>query len=368
MTKQSLLTSVPLGPYQLPNRVVLAPMTRNRAGTGNVPTDSMATYYRQRASGGLLITEATQISPQGVGYPGTPGIHSEAQVDGWKKVTEAVHAEGGRIFLQLWHVGRISHPDLQPDGQLPVAPSAVRPQGQVFTGTGMKDYVTPRALETSEIQPIVEDFRQGAANALAAGFDGVEIHGANGYLIQQFLGDDTNQRTDEYGGSVENRARMLLEITQAVVDVWGSNRVGVRLSPGSTFNDMHDSDPKGLFTYVINELNRFHLAYLHLVGPQDGSGIQPEIGEPVIPYFGKLYQGTLIANGGFTRETGNEIIEKGEAHLVSYGQLFLANPDLPVRFEAHAPLNQTDRATFYGGTEKGYTDYPFLAEIEKIKA
>ncbi|MBD2187374.1 alkene reductase [Pseudanabaena mucicola] len=357
-----LLSPVKLGRYTLPNRVVLAPLTRNRAGDGLAPTALNALHYAQRASGGLLITEASQISPQGMGYPNTPGIYSDEQVAGWRLVTDAVHAKGGKIFLQLWHVGRISHPDLQPNGELPVAPSAIAPEGEAATYTGMKPFVTPRALETSDIPQIVEQYRLGAKNAIAAGFDGVEIHGANGYLIDQFLQDNTNQRTDIYGGSLENRTRFLMEVTEAVVQECGSDRVGVRLSPSGTFNSMYDSNRAATFSYAVKELNRFDLAYLHLVAPRvEGFGTaedQPDLGAE---FFRPIYNGTIMTAGGYTLETGNAAIASGNADLVAFGRLYIANPDLVERFAINAPLNTPDRNTFYGGDEKGYTDYPTLS-------
>ena len=360
-TNISLLSPYKLGHLELPNRIVMAPLTRNRAGEGNVPHQLNATYYVQRASAGLIITEASQVSPQGQGYPYTPGIHSQEQVEGWKLVTDAVHQQGGRIFLQLWHVGRISHPDFQPNGELPLAPSAIAPKGQVVTYEGMKPYVTPRALETSEIPEIIEQYRQGAENALAAGFDGVEIHGANGYLLDQFLRDGTNQRTDNYGGSVENRARLLLEVTEAVVGVWGAKRVGVRLSPSGTFNDMQDSNPLATFGYAAQALNQFDLVYLHIF-----EAIEADIrhGGTVVPtsHIRDRYHGTLIVNGGYTREKGDAVLAKGEAELVAFGTLFISNPDLPRRIALNAPLNEADTTTFYGGGEKGYTDYPTVEE------
>lgn len=349
-----LFTPVQVGAYRLPNRLVMAPLTRNRAGAGNVPTALNATYYAQRASAGLIISEASQVSPQGVGYPGTPGIHSREQIEGWKLVTKAVHDKGGRIFLQLWHVGRISHPSLQPNDELPVAPSAVRPAGEAFTQTGLQPFVTPRALETHEISGIVDDYRKAAINALAAGFDGVEIHAANGYLIDQFLRDGSNHRTDQYGGSLENRTRFLLEVTAAVVGVWGSARVGVRLSPVGKFNDMADSDPQRTFEYAAQALNRFKLAYLHVV-EMDADGKNFD--------FRKLrgvFNGLYIANTGYTKARAHAALAGGDADLVAFGTLFLANPDLPERFAHDAPLNTPDPATFYGGDARGYTDYPFL--------
>ncbi|NJP08466.1 MAG: alkene reductase [Leptolyngbyaceae cyanobacterium RU_5_1] len=357
-TDNTLLSPVKVGPYELPNRMVMAPLTRNRAGAGLVPIDLNVTYYTQRVSAGLIITEATQISPQGMGYPDTPGIYSPEQVAGWKLVTDAVHDRGGRIFLQLWHVGRISHPSLQPNGELPVAPSAIAPAGTASTYQGPQPFVTPRALETDEIPGIVEQYRQGAENALAAGFDGVEIHSANGYLLDQFLHDGTNQRTDQYGGSIENRARLLMEVTEAVTGVWGNNRVGIRLAPSGTFNDMSDSDPKALFTYVVDTLNAFDLAYIHLVEPR--ADVAPKA-DLTSHYFRSIYNGTIISAGGHDRKTGEDAIAAGDADLIAYGRLYISNPDLAERFALNAPLNPYDRSTFYGGTEKGYTDYPSLA-------
>lgn len=358
----SLFSPVKLGRYDLPNRVVMAPLTRNRAAAGNVPQELNVKYYTQRASAGLIVTEATQISPQGVGYPATPGIHSTEQVEGWKQITEAVHQKGGHIFLQLWHVGRISHPSLQPNGELPVAPSAIAPEGMASTYTGEQPYVTPRALETDEIPGIIEQYRQAAENALAAGFDGVEIHGANGYLLDQFLQDGSNQRTDQYGGSIENRARLLLEVTEAVVGVWGADRVGIRLSPNGTFNSMHDSNSAALFDYVVGALDRFGLAYLHLVEPRWASATpEADIAALKTSHFREIYHGTIITAGGYDRELGSAVVASGKADLVAYGRLFISNPDLPERFAQDAPLNPYDRSTFYGGDERGYTDYPSLA-------
>ena len=357
MAAPDLFTPIQIGPLALPNRVVMAPMTRNRAGAGNVPGALAADYYRQRASAGLIVTEATQVSPQGVGYPGTPGIHDDLQVAGWRRVTDAVHAAGGRIFLQLWHVGRISHPSLQPDGVLPVAPSAIAAKGDAFTASGPQPFVTPRALETAEIPGIVAQFQNGARLAQAAGFDGVEIHGANGYLIDQFLRDGTNHRTDRYGGNLQNRARFLLEVTEAVAGVWGPERVGVRLSPQSDFNDMHDSDPRATFGHAALALAPFGLAYLHIVEPV---GALPEGTPRLGPDLKEAFGGQLMVNGGYTRPLAEAALARGEADLVSFGSSFLANPDLPLRLARNAPLNAPEPATFYGGTERGYTDYPAL--------
>ncbi|MBI5435572.1 MAG: alkene reductase [Nitrosomonadales bacterium] len=356
----TLFSPINLGPHTLPNRMAMAPMTRNRAGEGNVPQPVNAEYYAQRTSAGLIITEATQISPQGVGYPATPGIHSTAQVAGWKLVTDAVHAKGGRIFLQLWHVGRISHPSLQPNGATPVAPSAIKPSGQVYTYQGMQDYVTPRALTLSELPGIIEDYRTAAQNALAAGFDGVEIHGANGYLLDQFLRDGSNQRTDAYGGSLANRARLMLEVTGAVSAVWGANRVGIRLSPLQPFNDMRDSNPEATFGYAVGQLNRFGLAYLHVtemgMEKPGAAGSAFDLGK-----LRTIWQGVYMTNSGYDLARASAALGANKADMVSFGVLFLANPDLPARFAKGAALNTPDQATFYGGNEKGYTDYPFMS-------
>ena len=363
---KDLFTPVRVGAYELPNRMVMAPLTRCRAGEGNVPQKINSIYYGQRATAGLIITEATQISPQGQGYPHTPGIHSQEQVEGWKLITKAVHDRGGKIFLQLWHVGRVSHPCFQPNGELPVAPSAIAPEGMASTFTGEQPFVTPRALKTEEIPEIIEQYRNGAKNALAAGFDGVEIHGANGYLLDQFLHDGSNKRTDAYGGSSENRARLLMEVTQAVVEVWGNDRVGVRLSPSGTFMSMHDSNLEALFNYVVSQLDRFNLAYLHIVEPRIKGDITIEKEDGLgASHFRNFYKGTLITAGGYKKNTGEKVIKNGHADLVAYGRLFIANPDLPKRFALNSTLNQYDRSTFYGGTAEGYIDYPFLTRVRR---
>lgn len=338
----------------------MAPMTRNRAGARGVPSPINAIYYSQRASAGLIITEATQISPQGVGYPSTPGIHSSEQTTGWRLVTDAVHRAGGRIFLQLWHAGRVSHP-LTQGGALPIAPSPIAPEGEIVTTEGPKAFVTPRALKTEEIPGIVEQFRRGAKNALVAGFDGIEIHSANGYLLDQFLQDGTNKRTDRYGGSLENRARLLLDVTNAVVDIWGSNRVGIRISPGGTFNSMHDSDPAATFGHVAQELNTFGLAYLHVVEPNPPDEFKVNDSRAsATRYLRSIFKGTLITAQGYDRDRANAVLAAGDADLVAFAKLFIANPDLPARFALDAPLNTPDPKSFYGGDERGYTDYPGL--------
>ncbi|MGB9429222.1 MAG: alkene reductase [Gammaproteobacteria bacterium] len=360
MNTQILLTPVKLGRYELLNRVVMAPMTRSRAyNRERAPTELHAEYYAQRASAGLIVTEGSQISPQGVGYVHTPGIHSAAQLKGWKKVTEAVHARGGHIFSQLWHVGYVSHPDFH-DGALPVAPSAINPNSKSFTPQGLKDTVIPRALETAEVKAVVQDYVQAANNAVAAGFDGVEIHGANGYLIEQFLRDGSNRRTDEYGGDIPNRARFLFEIVDGIVDAIGADRVGVRLSPTNTWNVPADSDTRALYDFVIGALSSYELAYLHLREAQGDLSAIPNMVPNVTEHYRTVYRGTLITNTGYNRERGNEVIAKGDADLVAYGTLFIANPDLPERFRVQAPLAQADQNTFYQGGARGYTDYPFM--------
>jgi N-ethylmaleimide reductase len=347
-----LFDAFALGPSRLANRLVMAPMTRNRADSSDAPHALNAHYYGQRASAGLIVTEASQILPQGKGYPGTPGIYSPPQITGWRGVTQAVHDKGGTIFLQLWHVGRISHPTVQPDGATPVAPSAIAPAGEAFTGKGMAPFVTPRALSTTEIGEIVRQYAQATRNAREAGFDGVEIHAANGYLIDQFLRDGSNHRSDAYGGSQEKRMRFLLEIVDAVTSAWSADRVGVRLSPVNPFNDMADGDPQTSFGRIAQALSGRSLAYLHAVET------------PGIPFdwttFRGSFDGVYIANAGYDLAKARDAVASGHADLVAFGVLFLANPDLPRRLRTGAALNAPDRATFYGGTEKGYTDYPSL--------
>jgi N-ethylmaleimide reductase len=359
---QHLFTPVRIGAVELKNRIVMAPMTRSRAGEGLAPTELNATYYAQRASAGLIVTEASEVSPRGIGYPGTPGIYTDEQVAGWRRVVDAVHERDGKIFLQLWHVGRISHPSLQPNGDLPVAPSAVAPEGKVFTYDGPKPFVVPRALETAEIPGVVAEFAAGARLAKRAGFDGVEIHAANGYLIDQFLQDNTNLRTDAYGGSVENRARFLVEVTEAVVQVWNANRVGVRLAPRGTFNSMGDSDRKATFSHAVERLARFNLAYLHLTEAIAGPAVEALVpGERLLPHLRRLFPGPIVANGGYTAELAGSAIASGEADLVAFGVPFISNPDLPERFATGAPLAASDSSTFYTGGARGYVDYPALA-------
>jgi N-ethylmaleimide reductase len=355
-----LFAPLQLGPYRLANRIVMAPLTRSRAQAGDVPSALAPTYYAQRATAGLIVAEATQISPQGKGYAWTPGIHSDAQVAGWRKVTDAVHAKGSRIFLQLWHVGRISHPALQPGGALPVAPSAIRPEGQAFTETGFQPFVAPRALETAEIPAIVEDYRRAAQNAEAAGFDGVEIHAANGYLLDQFLRDSCNKRTDLYGGSRENRARFLFEVAEAVVGVWGADRVGIRLSPISPANDLGpDSDPEDTYSHVVRRLNDLGLVYIHVVeGATQGPREVPHGFD--LQVLRRLFKGRYIANNGYDRALALDALRQGRADLVAFGRPFIANPDLVERLKRGATLSELKRDTLYGGGAEGYTDYPSL--------
>lgn len=348
-----LFKPLQVGDLQLPNRTVMAPLTRCRAGAGRVPTPLMAEYYAQRASAGLILSEATAVTPMGVGYPDTPGIWSDEQVAGWRKVTEAVHAAGGRIFLQLWHVGRISDPHYL-NGELPVAPSAIAPAGHVSLMRPLKPFVTPRALELDEIPGIVEAYRKGAENAKLAGFDGVEVHGANGYLLDQFLQDGSNHRTDAYGGPIENRARLMLEVTDAAISVWGPGRVGVHIAPRGDSHSMGDSDPLATFTYLARELGKRRIAFLCA---REHAG-ENRIGPQIKAAFGGVY----IANEQFTRETAEAVLASGEADAVAWGKLFIANPDLPQRIRLGAPLNVPDSTTFYGGSVKGYTDYPALAQ------
>jgi N-ethylmaleimide reductase len=354
-----LFSPLTLGAIALKNRVVMAPLTRNRAGEGGVPQAMNVTYYEQRATAGLIITEATPISPMAHGYPALPGIYTDAQIAGWKKVTDAVHAQGGKIVIQLWHVGRISHPSLLPNQSQPVAPSAIKPAGQAFTYQGLQDYVTPRALELDELPTIVQDYVHATRCAIAAGFDGVEVHAANGYLLDQFLRDGSNQREDAYGGSLENRTRLLLEVVQAVVDTIGANKVGVRISPVNPFNDMKDSQPQQTFNYVAHALNQFDLAYLHAVegGIHGGGESEPFDFEALR----KLFNNGYVANLGYDKARGNAVIASGHADAVAFGVPFIANPDLVARYAKDAPLNEADSSSFYGGTDKGYTDYPFLS-------
>ncbi|HWT72347.1 MAG TPA: alkene reductase [Oxalicibacterium sp.] len=349
----TLFDPIQVGDLTLPNRVIMAPLTRSRAvGEGRVPNALMAEYYAQRASAGLILSEATAVTPQGVGYANTPGIWSDEQVEGWKLVTQAVHAKGGKIFLQLWHVGRISDPIFL-NGDLPVAPSAIQPKGHVSLVRPQREYVTPRALGLDEIPGIVAAYRKGAENAKRAGFDGVEVHGANGYLLDQFLQDGTNQRSDAYGGSIENRARLMLEVTDACIAVWGASRVGMHLAPRGDSHDMSDSDPLATFGYVARELGKRGIAFICA---------RESLGDKRIgPALKKAFGGVYIANEKMSKETAEQVIRSGEADAVAFGKLFIANPDLPRRLKLDALLNEPRPDTFYAPSAEGYTDYPALA-------
>lgn len=361
-----LFTSVKVGPYEFAHRVVLAPLTRMRAEDGARPGRLMVGYYAQRTSAGaLLIGEATIAAVEGNGYLGAPGLYEDSQIAGWREVTDAVHAKGGKIFLQLYHAGRQSNAELQPEGRSPVGPSEVLHGGAAYTTAGWIPNTPNRALEIDEIAGIVESFRTAAERGVKAGFDGVELHAANGYLFDQFLQDGSNKRTDIYGGSFENRARLLMEATRAVISVWGSNKVAVRLGPSGSWGDMSDSDPVGLFSYVAAELAKLDPAYLHLIEPRIAGNVEDESRNPdpvAARTIRKHYAGTIIAAGGFKRDSAEAVLVDGDADLVAFGRDFIANPDLPERLRRNLPLNAYDRPTFFGGTEVGYTDYPFYEE------
>lgn len=354
-----LFQPITVGELKLPNRIVMAPLTRNRAGEGNTVGDLQATYYSQRASAGLIIAEATQVVPEGQGYIATPGIHSPEQVKSWKEVTDAVHAAGGRIVLQLWHVGRISHTSLQPGGKAPVAPSAIRAEAKVFTAEGFSDVSMPRALELDEIPALVDSYRQAARHAIEAGFDGVEVHAANGYLIDQFLRDKSNQRTDAYGGSIENRTRLLFEVCEAVAKEIGAGRTGVRLSPLTSFGDIADSDPQALFNRAVERLATLDLAFIHVIEGETGGDRAPQPFDYAA--MRKPFRGAWIVNNGYDRAMAIDAVASGKADLVAFGRPFISNPDLSHRLRQNAPLNALDADTLYGGGAKGYTDYPALA-------
>jgi N-ethylmaleimide reductase len=373
MNFPSLFSPLKIGPYQLQHRLAMAPLTRMRAAKPSLaPRPMNAEYYAQRTTpGGLLIAEASPVMITGFGSPGLPGIYTEQQIEGWREVVDAVHAKGGVIFLQLWHVGRVSHSSFQPGGVLPVAPSAV-PIPDLKTGTSdgkVVPYETPRPLRTSEIPGVIDAYRQAAKNALKAGFDGVEIHGANGYLIEQFLQSHTNLRTDQYGGSIENRTRFLMEVTKAVVEVWGADRVGVRLSPYGVANSSGEPDPMPLYTHVVKSLNPFGLAYLHFIEPRSSGAGRAEVNWQGVPsamvLFRPICKGVLITAGGFTGEAADAAIAAGHADAIAFGRIFISNPDLPRRLQRGFPLTPYNRATFYGGEEAGYTDYPVHDELEQ---
>lgn len=356
----SLYEPTRVGSIEVNNRIFLAPLTRNRSKADFSPNDLAPEYYTQRASGGLLITEASQISPEAIGYINTPGIYNNTQIEGWKKVTDSVHAAGGKIVIQLWHVGRISHTTLLPNGQAPLAPSAIRANSQTFIGTGgMVDVSEPKAMNKEDIERTINDYKHAAVCAKKAGFDGIEIHSANGYLLDQFLMDGANQRTDEYGGSIENRFRLLKEVVETILSVWPADKIGIRLSPTGKFNDISDSDRLATFSYVIEQLNSYHLAYLHIVETFPGIENSQEEKEIVATLIEK-WNGFYIANGGYDKTSAEEVIASGKADAVAFGRPFLANPDLPKRLQLGAELNPVDQSTLYGGDEKGYTDYPTL--------
>jgi N-ethylmaleimide reductase len=357
MQSNILFTPARIGRVELPNRIVMAPMTRGRADAEGVPNDMMARYYEQRADAGLIITEATAVSRTGYGWGGSPGIYNRAQVEGWRKITNAVHRNGGRIFLQLWHMGRVSHPDFL-GGALPVAPSAIPAEGEAYTPSGKKPFVTPRALDTEEIPFVIQEFAHAARLAREAWFDGVEIHAANGYLIDQFLRDGSNRRTDRYGGSVENRVRFLSEVTEAVTRVWSSDHVGVRLSPVNPYNDMRDSDPLKTFAFATHELNKFNLAYLHVL---EGVSRDTSV-EAITPHLRRLYKGTLMINGGYDKETATRALAEGQGDFVAFGTPFIANPDLVERYRENHPLNELRPDALYFGGAEGYNDYATIAE------
>ncbi|QGT81109.1 alkene reductase [Pseudomonas coronafaciens] len=358
MSEKTLFETFALGHMTLANRIVMAPLTRNRAGAGLVPTDLAVTYYAQRASAGLIITEATQVSAQAQGYQDTPGLYTAEQIAGWRKVTDAVHAKGGHIFVQLWHVGRVSHVDLQPGGAAPIAPSAIRAQTKTFVNNGFADVSEPRALELNELPGIVDDFRQAAANAIAAGFDGVEIHSANGYLLDQFIKDNANVRTDAYGGSIENRARLLLEVVGAVVKEIGAQRIGVRISPVSPANGVSSSDPQAQFDYIAQQLGELGIAYMHVVegatgGPRDVAPFDYDA-------LRQRFKHTYLANNGYDLTLATARVNANQADLIAFGRPFISNPDLVERLKTGAPLAALNQATLYGGGAEGYTDYPPL--------
>ena len=363
MSTAKLFEPFQLGPIKLPNRLVMAPLTRNRAvPPGMVPSALAVDYYGQRASAGLLVTEATQVSQQGQGYQDTPGIYSKEQVEGWRKVTDRVHERGGRIFVQLWHVGRISHTSLQPGGGKPVAPSAIRAKGKTFVNNQFTDISEPRALELSEIPGIIDDFRRGAANAFAAGFDGVEIHGANGYLLDQFAKDGTNKRTNAYGGSIESRAKLMLEVSRAVAAEAGAERTGIRISPVTPANDVSDSNPQPLFDYIVDGLEALKLTYIHVI--EGATGGPRDIAPFDYASLRKRFKRAYMANNGYDLELANEQLAANAADLIAFGKPFISNPDLVERLKKGAPLNAWDKATFYGGGARGYTDYPTLEQAQ----
>ncbi|MDT3741332.1 MAG: alkene reductase [Candidatus Kapabacteria bacterium] len=357
MSNLELLKPFSLGEMELKNRVVMAPMTRSRAFIDNIPNEKAPLYYEQRASAGLIITEGTQVSPRGIGYLWTPGIYTDAQKVEWKKVVNTVHKKHGKIFLQLWHVGRISHSDFH-NGEKPLAPSAIAAIGKTYTQNGWQQFSQPKEMSIEDIKNTVEDFRIGASNAKECGFDGVDIHGAFGYLIEQFLCTGSNKRTDEYGGNIENRSRFAIEVIEAVTSVWGDNKVGIKLSPSNRSNDIQDDNPSETYGYLINELNKYKLAYIHLMEPQSDVSQLPNYLTKVAEHFRKIYKGVIISNVNHTKESGEKFLKDGIADLISYASLFISNPDLPNRFKNDYPLTVPNKKTYYGGGDEGYIDYP----------
>lgn len=365
MPYSQLFQPLQLGAIDLQNRIIMAPLTRGRSGKDRIPKPLMVEYYRQRSTAGLIISEATQVSEQAAGWAETPGIYSEAQIKGWQAITDAVHQQGGKIILQLWHTGRASHPDFQPGQIRPISASEVTPTGEIHTPLGKKPYVAPRAVDIDEIPGIISQFVTATQNAKIAGFDGVEIHAANGYLIDQFLRDGTNQRTDAYGGGPANRVRFLQEVTEGVINAWSADRVGVRLSPTNPFNDMHDSNPRATFTHAAQVLDAYGLAYLHVLEALPGHMLAAE-GERISPYLRQVFQGPVILNGGYDAATGADAIASNQADAIAYGVPFIANPDLPQRFDRDATLNEPDPDTFYTSGIEGYTDYPTLEQLATV--
>jgi N-ethylmaleimide reductase len=357
MSNLELLKPLNIGGLELKNKIVMAPMTRSRAFKDNIPNDKSPLYYGQRARAGLIITEGTQVSPRGIGYLWTPGIYTDEQKTEWKKTVEAVHTKGGKIFLQLWHVGRISHNSFH-NGEQPFAPSAIAAEGKTYTSEGFKPFSLPKEMTKEDIKQTIEEFRLAAISAKECGFDGVDIHGAFGYLIDQFLESGSNKRTDEYGGSPENRSRFALEVVEAVTSIWEDYRVGIKLSPSNRFNDMSDDNPPETFGYLINKLNDYKLAYIMLMEPQGDVSQLPNYLTNVAEYFRKIYKGTIISNANHTKESGEEFLKSGKADLIAYGSLFTSNPDLPSRFENNYPLTPPNKKTYYGGGDEGYIDYP----------
>lgn len=352
-----------LGGIELQNRIVMAPLTRRRAENEYLaPNEMIALHYAQRSTAGLIVSEGSQISPQGYGYTGSPGCYSKEQIAGWKEVTRAVHEKGGKIFLQIWHVGPYSHPLLQPNGELPVSASDIKPEGEVLTQEGHKDYLAPRPMTETEIYQTIDDFGQATLNAKQAGFDGVEIHGAHGYLVDQFIKDGTNKRTDDFGGSIERRSNFLFLVLKKVIESWSPDRVGIRLSPGIVRPDAVESTPEKTYGYIVEKLNDYNLAYLHLseMIPSKVRSRYPE--KLILPFYRKIYKGNLISCGGYTKKTAIQTVDKGYADLIAFGKAFISNPDFVERIEMGAPLNLANKDTFYHGGEKGYTDYPSLNE------